>query len=181
MKNNPFVVNNIWKTYDVVMFSSDYREVFYDVPGTDIHARRGIIPTFHITLRNKKHPELIVRTCPSNNKTYKFTRNDGRIGYNTDTANFTWEIFDQTHKCWNKFGTYNWSSVCMKNLTALYYSKLLEFKRKFHQKAVHPRVQKALKNFMDEYIINEITCDFLPSIEMIMGYDLQDIKDIKII
>ena len=99
MKNNPFVVNNIWKTYDVVMFSSDYREVFYDVPGTDIHARRGIIPTFHITLRNKKHPELIVRTCPSNNKTYKFTRNDGRIGYNTDTANFTWEIFDQTHKC----------------------------------------------------------------------------------
>ena len=69
----------------------------------------------------------------------------------------------------------------MKNLTALYYSKLLEFKRKFHQKAVHPRVQKALKNFMDEYIINEITCDFLPSIEMIMGYDLQDIKDIKII
>ena len=155
MKNNPIIINNIWKTYDVVMFSSEYREVLYDVLGTDIRARKGINPSFHITLRNKKHPELIVRTCTSINKTYEFTRDNGKIGYNTDTANFTWEIFDQTHKCWNTFGTYNWSSVCMKNLT---------------------RVQKALKDFMDEYIINEITCDLLPSIEAIMGYDLQDIR-----
>ena len=175
MKNNPFVVEGAWKAYDVLMFSSEYKKVFYDVLGTDIRAQKAIVPKFHITLRNKLHPELIIRTRTATG-VYEVLRKDGKIGYYTDTANYTWELFDQTHKCWNKFGTYNYPTVYLPKITELYDSKLLELKRKFHQKASHWRVQKVLKDFMDEYIINEITKDILPSVEMLMGYDLKNLK-----
>lgn len=170
MNNKKFTVDGIWKNYEVLDFFSNFTKKIIVENNSQ---REIIVPAWNFILRNKKHPDLVVKSGSFYKDVYTYYFVENKVQrFILNIANYTYQIFDQNSRNWNMYACYNFPNLTINKLTEVYNKYLAEIKRKKHQSENHPSVQTALKDKMDEYMLNEITEGVLPVIEKIIGLDL---------